>query len=130
MKVNTSYIGTGADQPCPVEPHSKNGMDSTSCDPANYIELRSDGRFRSKDEGGLSATFDSFWDFTGSFLNTVTKTGNDAKKRVVASFQVTNAGIIGGRQRLRLRTASETEDDGTTLRPDDVNFELVIEELP
>lgn len=129
LKVNGNYIGTGADQACPVEVESRGGGSFTSCNPENYLELRSDGKSRSKDEDGLSETFDDLWQLTGNTLSSVSNS-NGGTDRVVASYALTDEGIVGGRQRLRLRTLSETEPDGTTLRPEEVGFEFVIEELP
>lgn len=127
MKANANYIGTGADQPCPVELDHKNGIDSTSCDPDDYLELRSDGRSRAFSAGVLESTFDDTWSVAGTTLSTTTISGSD---RVVASFSLIDEGVVGGRQRIRLRTIAETEADGTTPRPGEAGFEFLIEEVP
>lgn len=129
LKVNSNYVGTGADQACPVEVQSVGGGSSTSCEAGDYLELRSDGKGRAAYQGGvLEPDFDDTWTLTGDTLSTVNRTsGSDAI--VVASFKLTNEGIVGGKQRIRMSTLSETEPDGETLRPGEVGFEFVIEEI-
>lgn len=126
LKVNGNFVGTGADQPCPVEVDHKIKNESISCDPTQYADFRSDGVSRTGSAADGPDVFDDSWSLSGSVLDATTNVGG---ARVVARYQVTDEGIVNGRHRLRLRVISVTEDDGVTPDPDDPGFEYLIEDI-
>lgn len=128
MRANGNYVGTGGDQPCPVTLEDRSGSGSISCNGSDYVELRSDGKARSfsVEAGGLDTDFDDSWSVAEAVLGHVIN--RDGRTESNYSYDVTDAGIVEGKQRLRLRIRAASAD-GTSV-PEDIGLESVIEELP
>lgn len=129
IKANSHFNGTGLDTPCPATLTGKTDPGSSiSCNGDDYIELRSDGQARqfSVDNGGLDTTFDDLWTLTGDTFNH--KILDAINPDSDYTYKVSDEGIVGGKQRLRL-TVQAAKVDGDA-EPDDVGLEFVIEEKP
>ena len=127
MRSNDKYNGTGADQPCPTEIALKtDGGATISCNSQNYIELRSDGKARefSVERGGLDELYDDIWTFEGTALGHVVNI--DGTRESVYSYNLTNEGIVGGKQRFRMKVLSA--EVGGDRQPEDIGLEFVIED--
>lgn len=131
LRVNGNYVGTGADQACPVSVDSKDGENSFDCDSNDALEMRSDGKLRGIFNGvepGEEDTFDSIWTLSGDTFTLIDRTEDDTSQ-VLITFKLTNDGVVAGKQRVRMTIVSTTEEDGTTPRTDEAGFQLVIEEV-
>ncbi|MGC4047787.1 MAG: hypothetical protein QM758_28670 [Armatimonas sp.] len=128
IRGNSYYVGTGADQPCPASIDHTNGDDSFDCDPNNALDFRSDGKARGVRDGVPDESFNTIWSLAGDTLTVIDRTEVETSQ-IVNTFKVTNEGIVGGHQRIRLNTISRTEEDGTTIRPDEAGFQIVFEEI-
>lgn len=128
IRGNSTYVGTGADQPCPADIEKMGGGDSIGCGSNEALELRSDGKGRAVRDGVPADDFDTVWNLTGDTLSVVDRT-EDVNSQAVITFKLTNEGLVSGHQRIRMTILSQTDEDGTTPISEVVGFQYVIEEV-
>lgn len=126
LKANGNYTPTGVDLPCPATAtlNGSGGSASIECRANSFVEFRSDGKSRQYDEtSAATEPFDDSWDFSADVLNITVRDGGSTS---FGNYKAINEGIIGGKQRLRIRTVTQTIEGEA--QPEDVGNELVIEE--
>ena len=125
IKASGSYSPSGADQPCPATATLKADSGTTvECRANSFLEFRSDGKSRQYDGAGTDVTFSDTWDFSADVLNITIRDGGSVD---FGNYNAINEGIVGGKQRIRVRTITHAVDG--TAQPEDVGNELVIEEV-
>ena len=126
IKANGNYSPSGVEQPCPATATLKADSGTTvECRANSFIEFRSDGKSRQYDAAtAATEPFDDSWDFSADVLNVTTRDGGSVD---LGNYNAINEGVIGGKQRIRVRTITHTLDGEA--QPEDVGNELVIEEV-
>ena len=127
IKANGNYTPAGADLPCPATAtlNGSSGSASIECRANSFVEFRSDGKSRQYDEtSAATEPFDDSWDFSADVLNVTVRDGGSTS---FGNYKAINEGIVGGKQRLRIRTI--TQPLAGEAQPEDVGNELVIEEV-
>ena len=124
LRANGNYSPSGTDQPCPATATLKADSGTTvECRANSFMEFRSDGKFRQYDGAGTAVTFTDSWDFSADVLNVTIR---DSSTVDLGNFRAINEGVVGGKQRIRIRTITHVLDG--TDQPEDVGLEFVIEE--
>lgn len=125
IKANGNYAPSGADQPCPATATLKADSGTTiECRADSFLEFRSDGKSRQYDAASAATEpFDDSWDFSADVLNVTTRDGGSVD---FGNYNAINEGLVGGKQRIRVRTITHTLDGAA--QPEDVGNELLIEE--
>lgn len=125
IKASGNYTPSGVDQPCPATATLKADSGTTiECRANSFVEFRSDGKSRQYDGTGASEPFDDSWDFSADVLNVTVR---DSGSTDFGNYKALNEGIVGGKQRIRVRTITHTLDGAS--QPEDVGNELLIEEV-
>ena len=124
IRANGNYAPSGADLPCPATATLRaDGETTIECAANSFVEFRSDGRSRIFDGAGTGVDFTDVWDFSANVLNITLNQGSST------DFNNANAideGIVGGKQRIRLRTIRHEVD--RVEQPEDVGNELLVED--
>ena len=125
MKANGNYTPAGADLPCPATATLKADSGTTiECRANSFVEFRSDGKSRQYDEtSAATEPFDDSWDFSADVLNVTTRDGGSTD---FGNYSALNEGVIGGKQRIRIRTITHTLDGEA--QPEDVGNEILLED--
>lgn len=125
LKANGNYAPSGSDQPCPATSTLKADGDTTiECRADSFLEFRSDGKYRQYDGAGTSVAFSDIWDFSADVLNVTIRDGGTTD---FGNYRALNEGVVGGKQRIRIRTI--THSVNSEAQPEDVDNELLIEEV-